>query len=319
LQYPGKVHWNSKKKLLIISNTGGHQIWVCTPKGKIEHIIGSGKAGFRDGSFSKAQFTYPQGVFSEGDEIFVADRGNHSIRRILLIEKRVETIAGKGKQAQRFHQGGKASMVALNSPWDLVKVGKYLYICMAGFHQIWRMDLEKKEIHPFLGSGVENLKDGPPKKACLAQPSAITYFDGFLYFLDSETSALRRFPLKEKGRVETLVGKGLFIFGDQDGPKTQASLQHPLAIAASKDAIWIGDTYNSKIKLFDLKTKTLKTIAGTGKKGKKDGPFLEATFNEMGGLVFGDNKHLYVADTNNCAIRVLLLEKKKVKTLSFQK
>jgi hypothetical protein len=73
----------------------------------------------------------------------------------------------------------------------------------------------------------------------------------WLYVADAEDSAVRRIQLTGD-RVETLVGTGLFDFGDRDGPFREAKLQHVLGIAASRpDRILIADTNNHRIIRFD--------------------------------------------------------------------
>src|SRR5207244_7842166 len=130
--------------------------------------------------------------------------------------------------------------LGLNSPWDVLLDGNTLYIAMAGHHQIWTLDLVKGEMVPFAGSGRENIADGPPSVANFAQPSGLATDGKLLYVADSEVSALRTIPMGG-GRVETLVGRGLFWFGDRDGPAKiddplarelkEARLQHALGVA----------------------------------------------------------------------------------------
>lgn len=82
--------------------------------------------------------------------------------------------------------------MALNSPWDLIKIGDLLYIAMAGFHQIWTLNLQNLEAKVYAGSGNENIADqANAKEASLAQTSGITTDGQKLYFVDSETSSLR--------------------------------------------------------------------------------------------------------------------------------
>jgi hypothetical protein len=92
-------------------------------------------------------------------------------------------------------------------------------------------------------------------------------------------------------------------------------LQHPLGVALYDGKILIADTYNHKIKMLDAEKQTVKTFLGTGKSGQIDGA--AATFYEPGGLSIADGK-LFVADTNNQAIRVVDLKTKTVSTLKIE-
>jgi DNA-binding beta-propeller fold protein YncE len=196
---------------------------------------------------------------------------------------------------------------------------------MAGHHQIWVLDLATKKIAPFAGSGRETLTDGLLRRAAFAQPSGLTSDGKFLYVADSETSSLRKLPLvaEPDARVETLVGRALFTFGDEDGPgqvaddplmaKREARLQHALGVAYADGKLYVADTYNSKIKVFDLKSGELTTLLS----GRPFGPFGPAAFSEPGGLSYADGK-LYVADTNAHRIRVIDLATKAVNTLQLK-
>ena len=61
----------------------------------------------------------------------------------------------------------------------------------------------------------------------------------------------------------------------------------------------------------------MRSLAGTGVAGHKDGTLAEAQFNEPGGLATAEGK-LYVADTNNNAIRMIDLTMGKVETLEVR-
>ena len=115
--------------------------------------------------------------------------------------------------------------------------------------------------------------------------------------------------------VETLVGGDLFQFGDKDGEGDDVLLQHPLGVALYGGKVLIADTYNHKIKILDTEKRIVETFLGTGKSGQTDGE--RATFYEPAGLSIADGK-LFVADTNNHAIRVVDLKTKSVSTLKIE-
>ena len=231
-------------------------------------------------------------------EIFVADTGNHLIRHIEIATGKVTTIAGNGKLERRTRGEIDALKVGLASPWGLALHHNRLFIAMAGSHQIWQLDTETGKIAPYAGTGREGIRDGAIKHATFSQPSGLSIVGDWLYIADSEDSAVRRIHLT-KERVETLVGTGLFDFGDQDGPFDQAQLQHVLGIAAYKpERIFIADTYNHKLKSVDLKKNTVTTVIGTGQPGVFDLRSGLMQLNEPGGLALMDEQ-LFIADTNN--------------------
>lgn len=310
LFFPGKVLADGPGNRLFIADSTHHRVVVTDLSGKKLAVIGGGTPGRKDGRFAEAQFDDPQGMALDGETLYIADRKNHSIRAADLKAQTVTTAAGTGEQAQEtrlLDRPGPARATGLNSPWDLLLNGRTLFIAMAGHHQIWAMDVDKKVVGPFAGDGRENIKDGPLFAARFAQPSGLASDGTYLYVADSEVSAVRKLPLVGEGRVETLVGEGLFEFGDVDGVGKQARLQHALGVQVHDGKVVVADTYNNKLKLLDPKTKEVKTFLGGGK---------DALFDEPAGLSLANGK-LYVADTNAHRIQVVDLASKKVSTLEL--
>jgi hypothetical protein len=136
-----------------------------------------------------------------------------------------------------------------------------------------------------------------------------------LYVSDAEANIIRAIDLSPGGKVRTLVGGDLFDFGDEDGSGNDVRLQHPLGLAVWNNKLLIADTYNHKIKLLDPAARSVKSFAGTGKPGQADGA--RPSFYEPGGLAVAGDK-LFVADTNNHAIRVVDLKTKETKTLPIK-
>ncbi len=293
LSFPGKVL--ATRKSLYIADSGRNRILETYHDGRIRRIFGSGTAGMLDGNETAAMFNNPQGMTLAGDFLYVADTDNHAIRRIHLKSGDVMTLAGDGKQGRYVADSFKEPLDAqLNSPWDLTYHESDLYIAMAGQHQIWRMNLNHLAIERCAGSGREDIVDGPAQSACFAQPSGITALDNTLYVADAETSSIRALQISQS-TVSTLVGKGLFDFGDRDGVGREARLQHPLGIAVDpeRNALWVADTFNSKIKRIDLQTSEVSKF--------KFGLQLD----EPGGLSLFRDK-LFIANTN--AHQIVMLD-----------
>ncbi len=314
LAFPGKVLADAKNNRLFIADSNHNRIVVTRLDGALLETIGTGVPAAEDGNFDKASFYRPQGMALDGDQLYVADTENHLIRKINLKGRTVETIAGTGEQSHQYFKRGPAREIALNSPWDLQLLGRTLYIAMAGPHQIWKLDLTNGEVTTFAGSGREARLDGSLLEAGFAQPSGLTTDKKNLFVADSESNIIRAIDLAT-GEVETLVGGDLFEFGDLDGSGDDVRLQHPLGVLAIDGKVLIADTYNHKIKQLDPKTRTVKTFVGTGKSGQVDGA--APTFYEPGGLSSTNDK-LFIADTNNHAVRVVDLKTKKTSTLRIK-
>ncbi len=313
LAFPGKVLADAKSNRLFISDTNHNRIVITDLNGKFQDVIGKGKENLNDGNFQTATFNRPQGLALDGENLYVADTGNHAIRRINLKLKMVETVSGNGKQAAFRTKGGDIK-TSLSSPWDLVKIGNSLFVAMAGTHQIWRIDFDKQIAQPFAGSGAESRTDGTLGMSAFGQPSGIVSDGKNLYIADSETNIIRQISVQNQ-TVETLAGGDLFVFGDEDGEGDEVRFQHPLGVEMYNGKVLIADTYNHKIKILDPKNQTVKTLFGTGKSGQTDGK--NATFYEPAGLSLANDK-LFIADTNNHAIRVVDLKTKLVSTLKIE-
>ncbi len=318
LAFPGKVLADARGGRLFIADSNHNRIVVTKFDGTLIETIGGGAAGAIDGAYDKASFNRPQGMALDGDSLYVADTENHLLRRVDLKARTVQTVAGTGQQGRSFGDfaGGAAQQTALNSPWDLALVGRTLYIAMAGPHQIWLYDIDAKQTRPFAGSGREARKDGALLDAGFAQPSGLASDGKTLYVADSGSNIIRAIDLTGKNKkVRTLVGGDLFEFGDRDGRGDDVRLQHPLGVALHDGALLIADTYNHKIKQLDPDSRAVKTFAGAGKPGQADGA--SSSFYEPGGISIADGK-LYVADTNNHAVRVVVLQTQQTSTLMIR-
>ncbi|MBW4577251.1 MAG: redoxin domain-containing protein [Aphanothece sp. CMT-3BRIN-NPC111] len=320
LLFPGKVLASEQTDFLFIADTGHHRIVITSLDGTTKAVIGTGESGWKDGDWKTAQFFAPQGMAFDQERmaLYVADTGNHLLRLIDLRSQQVSTLAGTGTQSQLlFPHGGKAEMTALNSPWDLVKLGDKLYIAMAGSHQIWMMDLTNGTVQTFIGTGAEFCVDGSLEVAAFAQPSGITTNGDEVFAADSETSSIRAIKLGDVPLARTVCGSGqLFGFGDVDGIGGDARLQHSSGVVYAEGYVWIADTYNHKIKRVHPASRECQTICGNSQVGYKDGIGTDAYFSEPSGLTYAYN-YLYIADTNNHALRRLSLNSLKVTTLQF--
>uniref|UniRef100_A0A8D0GJT7 NHL repeat-containing protein 2 n=1 Tax=Sphenodon punctatus TaxID=8508 RepID=A0A8D0GJT7_SPHPU len=327
LLFPGKVTVDNSRDRLVIADTGHHRILVVRKNGQILHIIGGPNSGRKDGIFSEALFSAPQGVAIKKSIIYVADTENHQIRKIDLELDVVSTVAGVGVQGTDKEGGAKGEEQPISSPWDVVfgnsvsgsHEDDVLWIAMAGTHQVWALmlecgklpkgsDLKKGTCLRFAGSGnEENRNNAYPHKAGFAQPSGLSLASkepwNCLFVADSESSTVRSISLKD-GAVKHLVGGerdplNLFAFGDADGAGINAKLQHPLGVTWDKkrNLLYVADSYNHKVSLHEMLFRTI---------------VLHISFclcvDEKGNL-------LYVADTNNHLIKVLDLESKIVFTL----
>jgi sugar lactone lactonase YvrE len=302
LSFPGKVAVDGSR--IAVADSGHHRVLIGTldtpgTRMSISRIVGDGLPAHGDGG--APAFRHPQGVAFAGDTLLVADAGNHSVRAVDLATGTTRTLAGIGRQARTE---ADLAAGALSSPWDLVVDGQAAYVAMAGMHQLWTVDLATGHATALSGSGAEELHDGPHEQAALAQPMGICSLESALYFVDAESSAVRRADRESSGSVRTVVGTGLFDFGDEDGMGDEVRLQHPQGIAAAPDGrLLICDSYNDALKWIDPITR------------RADG--WVRGFHEPSGLAFGEEM-VYVADTNAHRIAVVSVRSGEVTTLSIE-
>jgi hypothetical protein len=303
LAFPGKVAIDGQR--IAIADSGHHRVLVGTldstgARMRVERSIGGPNAGYRDGE--APLFRSPQGLVLDGGTLYVADPGNHAVRAVTLESGVTRTIAGTGRQirTQRDLDAG-----ALSSPWDLTLADGTLYVAMAGVHRLWTVDLASGGAAPFSGTGAEELHDAPHAEAALAQPMGICAVDDALFFVDAESSAVRVADRDPGGGVRTIVGTGLFDFGDVDGVGDDVRMQHQQGIAPAPDGrLLVCDSYNDALKWVDPVARRAETwVRG---------------FHEPSGLAVTE-RAAYVADTNAHRIMVVDLASGESRPLALDR
>jgi hypothetical protein len=300
LRYPGKVAFGGPdprgRRRIAVADSGHHRVLLGTldaggARMRVERVSGTGTPGLVDDApmgDGDARFDSPQGLAFHESTLFVADAGNHAVRAIDLDTGRVRTLAGTGR---RLRTRADQAAGALASPWDLVMARGTLYVAMAGSHQLWAIDPATGRARPHAGGRGEDIQDGPLLDALLAQPMGIATDGHTLHFVDAESSAVRTASLDPAGSVRTIVGTGLFDFGDRDGEGDAVEMQHQQAIALHPSGrLLVADSYNDALKWVDPVTRR----ASTWLRG----------FHEPGGLALGDGV-VYVADTNAHRVAVV--------------
>ncbi|NNF51075.1 MAG: redoxin domain-containing protein [Gammaproteobacteria bacterium] len=307
LLFPGRVLADGVSKRLFIADTNHDRIVVTDLDGEVTAVIGCGTAGLADGDFKAAEFFRPQGLaLASKDTLYVADTKNHVIRKVDLAAEKVSTVAGVGRQVYQTSDSGPAATTGMNSPWGLLYHDGLLYIAMAGQHQLWIYDPAQQELREYAGSRREELKDGRLLSAGLNQPSGLATDGEYIYVADSEASAIRAADIDPDGKLDTIVGQGLFAFGDIDGRGDKVRLQHPKDLVWWEGSLLVADTYNSKIKRINPATRESRTLIGS-----------EAELDEPGGVsLLGDT--LFIADTNRHRVVTFDLPKGEAKALAIR-
>ncbi|MGV8959247.1 MAG: hypothetical protein ACOH1V_02525 [Stenotrophomonas sp.] len=247
---------------LYVADTGHHRVLECSHSGRILRQFGIGTADMVDGSMAEAAFNRPQGLAVTRDSLYVADTGNHALRRINLLSGQVDTLCGTGRAGDPVEgQLAQPWDSPLNHPADIVMADNQIHIAMSGDNHIWSYELGSRTLRWRAGAGPIEVRDGSGHMAAFAQPCGLAAVQQVLYVCDALGSAVRSMQLRGD-LVQTLVGSGAWESGDVDGPRSSARLQYPQAIALSPDSplLWIADTGNGSLRTLRLGGGELATV-----------------------------------------------------------
>lgn len=248
---------------LYVADSGHHRILECDLSGRVLRQFGNGAGDLVDGPADLAAFKRPQGLSVQRGAVYVADTGNHAVRRIDLRSGDVVTLCGNGKPGMPS-EGlvANPTATALDAPRSLALLGGELYIACAGSNRIWSYDLGTRHMRLEAGSGNLAVRDGNGSMASFAQPVGLSTVHQTLYVCDEAGSAIRSFNART-GQVSTMIGRDPWSFGNNDGARNDAQLQAPQALALDPDAplLWIADTGNSLLRQLRLGGGELKTVA----------------------------------------------------------
>jgi DNA-binding beta-propeller fold protein YncE len=286
---------------LLTSFTGAFTASVST-------AIGNGAGGYSD-----SQVNNPYGlVIGPDGGLYFCDLDNQRIRRLDLTTSRLTTIAGTGERGYRG-DGGPAVAAALNMPHELRFDGRgNLYVAERDNHVIRRIDRASGTISTVAGTGVAGFSGdgGPGTRAQLRQPHSIV-FDraGALLVCDIGNHRIRRLD-PETGVIETYAGSGQAKPTPDGAPVSGAPLNGPRTLAvASNGDLYVALREGNQIFRIDAASQRLQHVAGTGEQGYSGdgGPASKARLGGPKGLAL-DGRALYIADTENHAIRRVNLD-----------
>ncbi len=239
---------------LYVADSGHHRILECDHAGRVLRQFGTGRPDLLDGPADLAAFQRPHGLDLQRDALYVADSGNHAVRRIHLRSGEVETLLGNGRAAApAVGEVSTAASTPLDHPRAVLLSGGMLFVACRGDNRVWRYDLASRRLEVAAGSGALAVRDGSGEDAAFAEPVALAAVQQLLYVCDAAGSAIR--SLNERtGQVSTLVGQDPWDHGRADGARHAARLQDPQAIALDPDApvLWIADAGNDLLRTLRL-------------------------------------------------------------------
>jgi streptogramin lyase len=255
LNEPYEVRFDSAGNMIFVEMKNHLIRRVDAKTGEISTIAGTGKQGFGgdDGPASKAQFNIPHSIALDAeDNIYVADIGNHRIRRIDATTGTITTIAGNGEKKLPV-AGQTAAGKPMLGPRALYIRDGVLWIALREGHSVWKMNLAGGVLEHVAGSGKKGFSGdgGKPVEATFDGPKGIVVdAKGNAFVVDTENHAIRQIDTKA-GVITTIAGQGpKHAGGDGDGgPATEATMNRPHGIGMdAAGALYVGDTLNHRVR-----------------------------------------------------------------------
>ena len=300
-----------------ISDTEHNRILKITPVGIMTTYAGNGYAGYNGegGTATVALLNKPRGIaFDSSGNLYIADSGNHRIRKVTFTTGIITTVAGNGNPG--YNGEGTATACSLYFPSDVAfdSVGKF-FIADTSNNRI-RKVTTGGIISTIAGTGTA----GYGGDGAAANGAAINYPEGIcldandnLYIADTLNHRIRMVG-NMSGNISTIAGTGTAGYDSEYNPVTTnantTTLNTPRGVANSGNGIFVADSGNNMIRLLRILSGSvyrIDRVAGTGTGGFTDsgGNPLTATMNSPNKLAIKSN-NLYIADTNNNHIREIV-------------
>ncbi len=231
---------------LFVADTGNSTIRKITPAGAVSTFAGiAGSSGFADGAADSAQFSAPLGIaMSTNGDIFVADSGNHCIRRIS--RGTVSTFAGSPQIWGSADASGTNAQ--FNGPVGLAFDARgNLFVSDANNDTIRKITVNDV-VTTFAGAaGADGAADGVAAAARFRSPAELVFDQkGNLFVADSFNQTIRE--ISTNGIVCTVSGAA-GISSTNDGVNGAGRFYNPYGLAVGADgSLVVADTYNELVR-----------------------------------------------------------------------
>ncbi len=288
---------------LFFAEAGNHVIRRLDSSGTLSTVAGTGAQGFSgDGNLAtSAQLDTPHAVaVDSAGNLFLADTQNQRIRRIDVVTRGINTVAGTGISG--FSGDGTAATGALlASPVALALDSSSLYIADSRNHRIRRVDLQSGIITTVAGTGTQGFRGdgGLATAAALDTPSGLALdASGTLFLADTGNHRVRRIdPLTH---IITTVAGG----------SAASILLRPVSLAISPAGVLIADAAQQRVLELNTASGLLSSIAGQGSQSFRGdtGPAAMAMLDTPSAIAVAPSEAITLADTGNQRLRQITID-----------
>ncbi len=234
--------------LLYVSDSNNHSVrQIDLDSGDVTTIAGGvGLVGYVDGPGKDARFFIPEGITTDGDNLYVADTHNHSIRKIDLETNIVTTLAGlSGSPGYIDDIGAKARFAY---PKGITTDGHNLYVVDFGNHRVRKIVIATGVVTTLAdGANVaDSSSSEKSKEVHFNYPTGITTDGRYLYVVDTFNRTVRKISLAN-ATVTTIAGKA-DLEGANNGVGETARFRDPVGITTDGISLYVTDSNNQTVR-----------------------------------------------------------------------
>lgn len=261
---PQGLSLSADGKTLFVADTRNHAIRaVNTATFEVKTIAGTGKQLDRlpkDNSPAReAAMASPWDLVAVDQSLYISMAGIHQIWALDLMKNTVSVLAGTSREG--IDDGDRRGMATLAQPSGITTDGTSLYWVDPESSSVRQLRIGGSEVQTLVGTGLFDYgaTDGPSKQAQLQHAQGIAYDDGALYIADTYNHRLRVLDLVAK-QLGTAAGSER---GWADGVAGAAKLDEPGGVSVAGGRVYIADTNNQLIRVFDPAKGQLSTVTLT--------------------------------------------------------
>ncbi|HNO24661.1 MAG TPA: hypothetical protein PKK94_16910, partial [Leptospiraceae bacterium] len=286
---------------------------------------GTTYGGDTDGTGNAASFQSPNGITSDGTDLYVADQLNNKIRKISIATGAVSTFAGPAQGTSTSGDtDGTGNTARFANPAGITSDGTNLYVTDSGTNKIRKIVIATAAVStmagPAQGTSTSGDTDGTGNAARFSFPFGIIFDGTNLYVTDKGNNKIRKIAIAN-GAVSTLAGpvQGTSTSGDTDGTGSAARFNNPNGITSDGTNLYVTDSVTNKVRKIVIATAAVSTFAGpvqgTSTSGDTDGTGNAARFSNPNGIT-SDGTNLYIADYQNNKVRKIVIATAAVNTFA---